>query len=140
MSPALWLLAPVSRSVYRRVGRVAGHAGCYYARFTAYCRGCGASAGQRITVQGCLKPLKTSVCAHGFTTVKAYHRQWLRLIIDNCLSTLWNIKSFKPVIKWRIIGLLSPSKNIYVHFFKNPRKMTPFTVTLKNQDTCSLMR
>ena len=43
MSPALWLLAPVSRSVYRRVGRVAGRAGRYYARFTAYCRGCGAS-------------------------------------------------------------------------------------------------
>ena len=45
MSPALWLLAPVSRSVYRRVGRVAGRAGRYYARFTAYCRGCGASTG-----------------------------------------------------------------------------------------------
>ena len=44
MSPALWLLAPVSRSVYRRVGRVAGRAGRYYARFTAYCRGCGASS------------------------------------------------------------------------------------------------
>ena len=82
----------------------------------------------------------TSVRARGFATVKAYHRQWLRLIIDNCLSTLWDIKSFKPVIKWRIIGLLSPSKNIYVHFLKNPRKITPFTATLKNQDTCSLMR
>ena len=43
MSPALWLLAPVSHSVYRRVGRVAGRAGRYYARFTAYCRGCGTS-------------------------------------------------------------------------------------------------
>ena len=31
---------------------------------------------------------KTSVRARGFATVKAYHRQWLRLIIDNCLSTL----------------------------------------------------
>ena len=98
------------------------------------------AAGQGITVQGCLKRLKTSVCAHGFTTVKGYDRQWLRLIIDNWLSTLWNIKSLKPVIKWRIIGLLSRSKNIYVDFFKNARKMTRFTVTLKNQDTCSLMR
>ena len=39
----LWLLAPVSRSVYRRIGRVAGHTGRYYARFTACCRGCSAS-------------------------------------------------------------------------------------------------
>ena len=29
--------------------------------------------------------LKTSVRARGFATVKAYHRHWLRLIIDNCL-------------------------------------------------------
>ena len=70
--------------------------------------------------------LRTSVRARGFATVKAYHRQWLRLIIDNCLSTLWDIKSFKPVIKWRIIRLLSPSKNIYVHFLKNPRKNHTF--------------
>ena len=43
MNPALWLLAPISCSVYRRVGRVAGRAGRYYARFTACCRGCSAS-------------------------------------------------------------------------------------------------
>ena len=43
MSPALWLLTPVSRSVYRRFGHVTGRAGRYYARFTACCRGCGAS-------------------------------------------------------------------------------------------------
>ena len=74
--------------------------------------------------------LLTSVRARGFATVKAYHRQWLRLIIDNCLSTLWDIEGIKPVIKWRIIGLLSPSKNIYVHLLKNPRKnhtFKPFT-------------
>ena len=40
----LWLLAPVSCSVYRRLGHVAGCAGHYYARFTACCHGCGASA------------------------------------------------------------------------------------------------
>ena len=98
------------------------------------------AAGQGITVQGCLKRLKTSVCAHGFTRVKAYDRQWLRPIIDNWLSTLWNIKSLKPVIKWRIIGLLSRSKNIYVDFFKNARKMTRFTVTVKNYKGSNLIR
>ena len=40
----LWLLAPVSCSVYRHLGRVAGHAGRYYARFTACCHGCSTSA------------------------------------------------------------------------------------------------
>ena len=43
MSPALWLLAPVSPSVYRRVRWAAGHMGRYYTRFIACCRGCGTS-------------------------------------------------------------------------------------------------
>ena len=43
MSPALWLLAPDSRSVYRRVRQAAGRAGRYYTHFIACCRGCGAS-------------------------------------------------------------------------------------------------
>ena len=64
MSPALWLLAPVSRLVYRRVGRVAGRAGCYYARFTACCRGCGTSPRPSLVPRSFLVPRPSLVPCH----------------------------------------------------------------------------
>ena len=57
VSPALWLLAPVSCSVYHRFGRVAGHVGRYYAHFTACCHGCGASTILVASMAVCFHPL-----------------------------------------------------------------------------------
>ena len=71
----LWLLAPVSRSVYRHVGRIAGRAGRYYACFTAYCRGCGASP--------CHKRLTYLVCEHNASDALWIPEQLVHIIVTN---------------------------------------------------------